>query len=140
MAQFSVGDIASVNGDLQTITATRPLPDNSGEVGVVENEDQAHAMIRFQNGAIGTIETSRVACGRKMGLSYEVTSTKGSILFDQERLAEIKLYTRDGNSTREGIKTVLVDHENPDYKNFCMSADDGLGHKDQKIVEVRDLI
>lgn len=140
MAQFLVGDIASVNGELQTITTTRPLSDNSSEFGLVENEDQAHAMIRFRNGAIGTLETSRIACGRKMGLSYEVTGTKGTILFDQERLAEIKLYTRDGNSAREGFKTILVGPEHPDYKNFCISAGHGLGYNDQKIVEVRDLI
>ncbi len=140
MAQFLVGDITSVNGDVQTVTATRPLPDNSADVGIVENEDQAHAMIRFRNGAIGTLETSRVACGRKMGLSYEITGTKGSILFNQERLAEIKLYTRDGNSAREGFKTILIGPEHPDYKNFCVSAGHGLGYNDQKIVEVRDLI
>lgn len=140
MAQYLVGDIAAVNGDLQTVITERPVYDKPGEFGQVENEDQAHAMIRFASGAIGTIETSRIACGRKMGLTYEVTGTKGSIVFDQERLAELKLYTRGENTAREGFKTILVGPEHPDYKHFCVSAGHGLGYNDQKIVEVRDLI
>ena len=140
MAQYLIGDIAAVNGDLQTVITERPVYDKPGEFGQVENEDQAHAMIRFASGAIGTIETSRIACGRKMGLTYEVTGTKGSIVFDQERLAELKLYTRGENTAREGFKTILVGPEHPDYKHFCVSAGHGLGYNDQKIVEVRDLI
>jgi len=140
MAQHLVGEISEVNGDLQTVITKRPLPDKPGEFGTVENEDQAHAMLRFSNGAIGTIESSRIACGRKMGLTYEITGTKGTILFDQERLAEIKLYTRGGNSARDGFKTILLGPEHPDYKHFCISAGHGLGYNDQKIVEIRDLI
>ena len=140
MAQYLVGDITAVNGDLQTVIKERPLPGKPGEFGTVENEDQAHAMVRFANGAIGTLETSRVACGRKMGLTYEVTGTKGSIIFDQERMAELKLFTRGGNTAREGFKTILVGPEHPNYKHFCISAGHGIGYNDQKIVEVRDLI
>jgi predicted dehydrogenase len=140
MAQFLVGDISQVNGDLQTVIQQRPVADSPGQFAKVENEDQAHAMLRFSNGAIGTIETSRIAWGRKMGLTYEVTGTKGTLVFDQERLAELRLFIPDGNSAREGFKTILLGPEHPDYKNFCISAGHGLGYNDQKIVEVRDLI
>ena len=140
MAQYLVGDIIAVNGDLQTVIKQRSLPGQPGQVGTVENEDQAHAMVRFANGAIGTIESSRIACGRKMGLTYEVTGTKGTIIFDQERMAELKLITRGSNPSREGFKTILVGPEHPNYKHFCISAGHGIGYNDQKIVEVRDLI
>ena len=140
MAQYLVGDIIAVNGDLQTVIKQRSLPGQPGQVGTVENEDQAHAMVRCANGAIGTIESSRIACGRKMGLTYEVTGTKGTIIFDQERMAELKLFTRGSNTAREGFKTILVGPEHPNYKHFCISAGHGIGYNDQKIVEVRDLI
>jgi len=140
MAQYLVGAITAVNGDLQTVITERPIADQPGQFGIVENEDQAHAMVRFANGAIGTLESSRIACGRKMGLTYEVTGTKGTIIFDQERLAELKLFTRGDDTAREGFKTILIGPEHPDYKHFCISAGHGLGYNDQKIVEVRDLI
>lgn len=140
MAQYLVGEITAVNGDLQTVIKQRPIAGQAGEFSEVENEDQAHAMLRFEQGAIGTIETSRIAWGRKMGLTYEVTGTLGTLIFDQERLSEIKLYQSGGNSARDGFKTILIGPEHPDYKYFCISAGHGLGYNDQKIVEVRDLI
>ncbi|WP_416306320.1 Gfo/Idh/MocA family protein [Neptunicella sp. SCSIO 80796] len=140
MAQYLVGDIAAVNGDLQTVINRRPVAGQPGQFEAVENEDQAHAMLRFNNGAIGTIETSRIAWGRKMGLTYEVTGTLGTLVFDQERLAEIQLFTAGDAPGREGFKTLLIGPEHPDYRHFCISAGHGLGYNDQKIVEVRDLV
>lgn len=141
MAQFLVGyDIQSVSGDLATIIKTRPNPHNLAEQLAVENEDQATAMLRFSNGCMGTIETSRVACGRKMGLSYVVTGTKGSIRFSQERMAELELYSHQDPSHRQGFKTILTGPDHPDYCYFCVSAGHGIGFNDQKAVEIRDLI
>lgn len=140
MAQYLVGDIIQVNGDLQTVIKERPLPDQPGKTGVVENEDQAHCMVRFDNGAIGTLESSRIAWGRKMGLTFEVTGTRGSIVFDQERLSELKLYTATDSAGREGFRTLLIGPDHPDYGHFCVGPGHGIGYNDQKAVEVRDLI
>ena len=90
MAQYLVGEIEQVCGDLKIVVPARPAKAGSSEMVTVENEDQAHAMVRFAGGAQGVIETSRVACGRKMGLSYVITGTKGAISFTQERMAEDK--------------------------------------------------
>lgn len=89
---------------------------------------------------MGTIETSRIACGRKMGLSYVITGTKGTITYTQERMAELKLYLHDDDPARQGFKTILTGPLHPDYKNFCVSAGHGIGFNDQKTVEIRDLV
>ena len=141
MSQYLLGqDIRSVIGDMQTVIKTRPNPNNLQERLAVENEDQATALVRFANGCMGTIETSRIACGRKMGLSYVITGTKGSITYTQERMAELKLYLHDENPARQGFKTILTGPLHPDYKNFCVSAGHGIGFNDQKTVEIRDLV
>ena len=141
MSQYLLGqDIRSVIGDMQTVIKTRPNPNNLQERLAVENEDQATALVRFANGWMGTIETSRIACGRKMGLSYVITGTKGSITYTQERMAELKLYLHDENPARQGFKTILTGPLHPDYKNFCVSAGHGIGFNDQKTVEIRDLV
>lgn len=67
MAQYLVGDIREVCGDLKIVVPQRPASAGSSENIAVENEDQAHAMVRFEGGAHGMIETSRVASGRKWG-------------------------------------------------------------------------
>lgn len=141
MSQYLLGqDIHSVIGDMQTVIKTRPNPNNPQEQLAVENEDQATALVRFANGCMGTIETSRIACGRKMGLSYVITGTKGTITYTQERMAELKLYLHDENPARQGFKTILTGPLHPDYKNFCVSAGHGIGFNDQKTVEIRDLV
>ena len=141
MSQYLLGqDITEVIGNMDTVIKTRPNPHNPAERLAVENEDQASALVRFANGCMGTIETSRIACGRKMGLSYVITGTKGTISYTQERMAELKLYLHDEDPSRQGFKTILTGPLHPDYKNFCVSAGHGIGFNDQKTVEIRDLI
>ncbi|AOM42737.1 Gfo/Idh/MocA family protein [Xenorhabdus hominickii] len=140
MAQYLVGEIMTVCGDMTTVVKARPEKSGSSILIPVENEDQAHVMVRFNTGAMGIIEASRIACGRKMGLNYVVTGTKGTLSFTQERMAELKLYLHDEPVNRQGFKTILVGPEHPDYAPFCNGAGHGIGFNDQKTVEVRDLV
>ncbi len=140
MAQYLVAPITEVCGDAQTVIGERPVSTALEEWAPVENEDQAHFMARFANGAIGTLEVSRVATGRKMGLTYEITGTKGSIYFDQERMSELKLYVAQGAAGRQGFKTLLLGPQHPDYAAFSPAPGHGLGYNDMKIVEARDLV
>jgi predicted dehydrogenase len=139
MAQLLVGDIKQVCADMQTVIKQRPI-EGTTEMREVENEDQAHMMVRFSDGAIGTIECSRIAHGRKLGLTYEVTGTKGSLVFDQERQSELQFYSASDASNRQGFRTILAGPEHPDYAAFCCAPGHGLGFNDQKIIEVRDLV
>ena len=61
----------------------------------MENEDIAHAMVRFESGATGILMASRAAHGRKNMIRVEVHGTKGMIAFDQERMNELQLYVAD---------------------------------------------
>ncbi len=139
LAIHLVAPITSLCADLKVVNKTRPLADDASQSGEVENDDQAHMLVRFANGAQGTLEASRIAWGRKNGLSFEITGTKGSLIFDQETLSELSLYIADDNAQQQGFKRILVGPEHPDYQAFCVSAGHGLGFNDIKAVEVRDL-
>ncbi|RQW64696.1 Gfo/Idh/MocA family protein [Vibrio viridaestus] len=138
MAQYLVSPLSSLCADMTTVHQTRN--DVNGHQGNVENDDQVHMMVRFSNGAIGTIESSRIAWGRKNGLWFEVNGTKGTIIYDQERLSELRLYISDDQHGRQGFRTILTGPAHPDYQHFCVSAGHGLGYNDMKAVEIRDLI
>ena len=140
MAHYLVGEISEVSGDMQTVIKQRPDPQDHARLLPVENEDQASALLRFAQGAHGVIETSRIACGSKMGLTYVVTGTKGTIRYTQERMAELELYLHEEPAGRQGFKTILTGPAHPDYASFCISAGHGIGFNDQKTVEIRDLI
>ncbi|MDR5861105.1 Gfo/Idh/MocA family oxidoreductase [Halomonas eurihalina] len=141
MAEYLTSQrIGEVCGQLQTVIPLRTLPDGGGGMGEVENDDQAQALLRFDGGLIGNLETSRVATGRKMGLAYTLTGTKGSIVFDQERMSELQLYKHAGPEGRRGFSTLLIGPEHPDYAAFSPAPGHGLGYNDQKIIEIRDLV
>ena len=139
LATHLVAPICSLCADLKVVHKQRPCAQAEDGVGEVENDDQAHMMVRFTNGAQGTLEASRIAWGRKNGLSFEITGTKGSLVFDQETLSELALYINEGNPQTQGFKRILVGPEHPDYRAFCVSAGHGLGFNDMKAVEIRDL-
>ena len=111
LARFLVGEIAEVSGMLETFVASRPLEDGSGEAPV-DVDDAALALIRFENGAIGSIEGSRFAPGRKNYNRFEINGSRGSLVFDLERMNELELYEEDGPES--GFRTILAtDPEHP---------------------------
>ncbi|MEE9280931.1 MAG: Gfo/Idh/MocA family oxidoreductase [Myxococcota bacterium] len=111
LARHLVGEIREVSGLLETFVPERPLPDGSGR-GAVDVDDAALALLRFENGAIGSVEGSRFALGRKNYNRFEINGSRGSVVFDLERLNELELYTEEGPDS--GFRTVLAtDAEHP---------------------------
>ena len=111
LARFLVGEISAVNGMLKTFVPERPLDDGSGR-GTVDVDDAALAMIKFTNGTIGSMEASRFATGRKNHNRFEINGSKGSVIFDLERMNELVVYQEQGADS--GFRTIQVtDSEHP---------------------------
>ena len=91
LAHFLVGGIKSVAAMTRTFIEERPLPDGSG-VGKVDVDDAFVAAIEFENGAIGTLESTRFAAGRKNYNCFEINAEKGSIRFNLERMNELEVF------------------------------------------------
>ncbi len=150
MAQHLVGEVAEVCAQTQTWIARRPVIESGSsylakasadaEMREVENEDQVQTLLRFANGAGGTIESSRIASGRKLWFTYEITGTRGAVYFTQERMNEVKLYRADDPAAEQGFRTILIGPEHPHYRDFHPIAGIGLGYNDQKIIEAFQLI
>ena len=140
LARFLVGEIEEVQGSVQTVIKERPLPGEPGRTGAVEVDDQAQALVRFANGAAGTLEASWIAAGRKMALTYEVTGSKGALMLDQERMNELRLFTYGDGGRLDGFRTILAGPEHPYYGAFCPAPGHQLGFNDLKVIEVRALL
>ncbi|MBD3675750.1 MAG: Gfo/Idh/MocA family oxidoreductase [Planctomycetaceae bacterium] len=70
-------------------------------------DDYGHAVIRYENGALGTVTASQISHGRENDLFIEVDGTKGAIQWRQEEPNQMvfrqngkphALYTRDPNA------------------------------------------
>lgn len=132
MARHIVGEIAAVSGRLHIAHRQR-----SGRAVMID--DQADAVVRFESGATGTISASWIATGRKMGLAFEVSGTKGSIAFTQERFNELQLY-RPAGAGRAGFTTIFAGPEHGDYGAFCPASGHQIGYNDLKTIEAKSAI
>jgi predicted dehydrogenase len=119
LARFLVGDIKAVNAMMSTFIEERPLPGvgaatfsaGSGaaaEMGAVTVDDASFMLAEFENGALGAFEASRFASGRKNYNYFEIYGSKGSILFNLERLNELSLFLRDDPAYAQGFRTIIA--------------------------------
>jgi predicted dehydrogenase len=85
----------SISAHLKTFVAGRPL------------DDYGHAVIRYMNGALGTVTASQISHGRENDLRIQVDGTLGSLEWHQEEPNRMLvrhngkphyLYTRDPNA------------------------------------------
>jgi predicted dehydrogenase len=64
-------------------------------------DDAAMALVRFRNEALGTFEATRFAVGRKNYNRFEINGSKGSVVFNLERMNELEYYD---HGAPEGLK------------------------------------
>jgi predicted dehydrogenase len=111
LARYLIGEPKSVNALARTFITERPSVDDPNKKEKVDVDDAFVSMFEFENGAIGTLEASRFARGRKNANRWEINGEKGSIAFNMERLNELEVHLPDENPTRDvssGFTQVLV--------------------------------
>jgi predicted dehydrogenase len=135
LARYVVGDIEAVAADLTTRVTERTAAD--GTRRRVEVDDEARALIRFANGATGTLEASWIATGRKMYLGFELTGSRGSISLNMERMNELRLFVKGGRPGREGYVQIPAGPAHPDYAPFCPAPGHQLGFNEIKAIELK---
>ena len=119
LARFLVGDVKAVSAMMTTFIKERPLPGagaatfsagsgSSAEMGEVTVDDASFMIAEFENGALGSFEASRFAPGRKNYNYFEIYGSKGSIVFNLERMNELQLFLRDDPAYAQGFRTIIA--------------------------------
>ena len=149
MAQDMLGPIKGVSAQKATFIQERPVvPEGvgtghftveGGEMGSVENEDYVSAILRFENGARGTIENSRTVVGPHVRHSFEVNGTQGALCWNFQRMNELELY-RPGASGEKGYRTVYASPGMGDFDRFQPGAGIGMGYDDLKVTEAHKFL
>ena len=106
LSRYLVGEITEVAGMLKTFITERPLQRGSQTMAPVDVDDAALSLVKFDNGAIGSIEATRFATGRKNYNRFEINGSRGSIVFNLERMNELELYIEEGPNS--GFRTILA--------------------------------
>jgi predicted dehydrogenase len=127
LARYLVGEIASISGLVKTFLPGR------------EVDDAVEAAVEFEAGAVGTIESTRLALGRRNALQWEINGTTGSIAFDLERMNELQVFDDPAERTR-GFKTVLVSEGNHPFWEYWWPPGHIIGWGETFVHELRHLL
>jgi len=108
MALFLVGRIESVTGLARTFIKKRPIAPGSRKKGAVTVDDATLFLAKFENGAVGTFEATRFAGGRKNANQIEINGSKGTLVFNFERMNELQFFDRTAPAHLQGFTTIMA--------------------------------
>jgi len=108
LARFLVGEISEVASMSDIYVKQRASLENASTPQTVTTDDAAMFITRFQSGAMGLFETSRISMGHKNALCFEINGSKGSLRFNLEKLNELQVYFSHEDKDCQGFKTIMV--------------------------------
>jgi predicted dehydrogenase len=150
LSQFITGQqLTSVSGVVETFVKERPLlaaksglsGSASTDYGQVTVDDVALFTGRFDGGALGSFEATRMSTGRKNALRIEVAGTRGAISFDLEQMNELQFYDATAPTDRQGFTRILVTEPEHPYiaawwpTGHMLGYEHGFSHQAADFVE-----
>jgi predicted dehydrogenase len=151
LARYLVGDIKKVACLTAHFIKERPLADEvaSGtfssrakgtERGPVTVEDAAFMTVEFANGALGSFDATRFALGRKNYNYFEIYGSKGSLVFDLERMNELQFFSSEDPEYAQGFRTILATEQAHDYISAWWPPGHLIGYEHEFVHAVVDFL
>jgi len=110
---YLVGEVENVSATMETFFKERPLPGDTSKTGPVEVEDALTAVLRFKNGALGTVEFSRVATGAEDEMRFEIHGQKGALGFNLMQPNELHAFNAADPKGSQGFKRITTVQKYP---------------------------
>jgi predicted dehydrogenase len=130
LARYLVGEIESVSATTATFWPDRTV------------DDAVESVVTFENGAVGTIEASRFATGRKNSFTWEINASNGSIAFDLEHLNELQVHYADSRpgAAAQGFRNVLVSEADHPFWEWWWPHGHFIGWEHTFVHEIHHLL
>lgn len=152
LARYLCGEISQVNTQLKTWVPTRPVQsgtvdklgtgakDATAPRAAVDVDDEVLSLLKFDSGAVGSLEATRNAHGRNNFLTFEIHGTTGSIFFNYERRDELQVAFANDPSDRKGFRTVYTGPAHPYGEGLWPIPALGIGYGETKIIEIYEFV
>lgn len=148
LARFLVGNIQHVVGELKTFITERPGEGTSDGITATAGEgteqvtvdDASLFLAKFENGALGSFEATRLAPGRKNFNRIEINGSKGSLAWCFEDLNYLDFYSTEDPSSGRGFRRILATEGEHPYMNAWWPPGHMLGYDHTFVNAVADLI
>jgi len=137
MALWMVGPIEEVTAQSATFIRTRTSPDGERPVTI---DDASSALLRFANGARGTVEMARMAVRRPCDFSIEANGTKGTLIFDYPRLNELLYGDGADEPSLYGMRRIRAEHPGHPYASLGWPIGQGIGYGETFVYQAVDLV
>jgi predicted dehydrogenase len=152
LARYLVGEVDKVVGMQETFIKKRPKPvveeklstmltaegEAKKEYVDVTVDDTTSFLAKFKNGAVGTFEATRFAGGRKNHERIEINGSKGTIVFNFERMNELEYWSNEDDLEVQGFRTILVTEACHPYISNWWPAGHVIGYENTFVNEFAD--
>jgi predicted dehydrogenase len=138
LAHWQVGGIRAVCAQAETFIRERPVP--GGGTREVTVDDAASALLRFESGAIGTMEVARAAVRRPCDFTIEANGSRGTLVFDYPRLNELRYGRADDDEGWYGMRRIRAEHPSHPYAAQWWPLGQGVGYGSSFANQVADLL
>ncbi len=108
LAQYLCADITELSAAMETFVKQRPAKPGSRAKKDVTVDDAVIMCVRFANGALGTLEATRFAFGRKNHNTFEINGDKGSLVFDLENLNDLYYCSTSDKADTQGFRRIIT--------------------------------
>jgi predicted dehydrogenase len=133
--RFLAGEIASVSALVRTFNKDRAIP-SAGCPAEVTADEGAAAVLEFASGAIGVLESSVVATGRKNYLAWEINGSLGSLRWDVEHPNSLfACLSSGGDDSLLGFTEISVTESCHPYVGAWWPQGHNLGWEHLQIIE-----
>lgn len=135
-----------INGGISSLTAmtetfVKERKDAlTGAVKPVGIDDAAAVLARFQNGSLGTFESTRYARGHKAAYTLEINGEKGSLAWNLHDLNRLAWFDHGVEGTLRGWSSVLVTDGDHPYLGKWWVPGLIIGYEHSFIHQVADFL
>ena len=103
-------------------------------------DDATLFIARFENGALGTFESSRFSRGNRAGNRFEINGEKGSLRWDMENLNNLQVYLEEDEPGLQGFRTIHCTEEEHPFAQYYWPAGHIIGYEHTFINIVAELM
>lgn len=149
LARFLVGEIEAVCCTQETFIVDRPKPSfvdglvaiAGTEMGQVDVDDASAMMVRFADKkTLGYIEVTRYGNGHRNQNRIEINGSKGTLIFDMEKMNELEFYRGSDPSHIQGFRRIQVGEGDHPYMANWWPAGHIIGYGETFVNQAFDLI
>lgn len=132
--------ITEVFASWDTVYKERPDAADPSKSVDIDTDDQIYVIVKYEDGRIGSMSSSRVSIARPDSLAYEIQGSEGSVKFELSHINDLVYYSNDCPENERGYKTIKGNTRNGDYANFCGTDELGISYGDVMAVQAHDIL